>query len=210
LPDLNYKIIATGSGGNAVKIENFLIDCGVSFKDIQEDLYDVKYLLITHSHQDHVKEGTLNKIKKKFPNIVIIGNKDVNEKFGVNILLSPSSDHLILNSFVVEAFHSPHNAPCNGYVLFNKDMYILYATDLYTTEYIPKQKYDYIFLEANYDKTIIEAIRNRSSYKKEYRYDVIDHAYLHLSKQDSKVFYYTHRRNSDSVYIPLHMSNRFY
>ena len=29
-----------------------MVDCGVPFKDIQDHLYDVKYLLITHSHSD--------------------------------------------------------------------------------------------------------------------------------------------------------------
>ena len=36
---IRYNIIATGSKGNAVKIDDILIDCGVSFKKLK-DVYN--------------------------------------------------------------------------------------------------------------------------------------------------------------------------
>lgn len=212
---IDYEIISTGSTGNSVRIENILIDCGVNFEKLEHFIYDINYLLLTHVHGDHIHQATLNKIKKLYPIIKIIGNSDVNKTFGVDIVLNPGesidTNSLHLDAACnVTAFHAPHDCPCNGYVLHIKGSNIVYATDLYTTKYIPKEKYDYVFLEANYDSDLIETIRLHKDLQKQYNYNVVDAAYRHLSKQDSKAFYYGNRKNKDSVYIPLHQSQKFY
>ena len=47
---VNYKVISTGSKGNAVVVGDMLFDCGIPFSRLKEHLYDVKYLFITHRH----------------------------------------------------------------------------------------------------------------------------------------------------------------
>ena len=45
---IDYEIIGTGSKGNAVRLENIMIVCGVTFKKMHEALYKCDTLLITH------------------------------------------------------------------------------------------------------------------------------------------------------------------
>lgn len=48
---MTYEVIATGSSGNAVLINNgILIDCGVSWKKIQPYTKRLKLVLLTHKH----------------------------------------------------------------------------------------------------------------------------------------------------------------
>jgi glyoxylase-like metal-dependent hydrolase (beta-lactamase superfamily II) len=48
---MNYVVVSTGSKGNAVIIEDFiLIDCGVSFKALSEKCSKLKIVLLTHIH----------------------------------------------------------------------------------------------------------------------------------------------------------------
>lgn len=63
MQELDYRVIASGSKGNAVRIGDVMVDCGISFKDMKDALYECKYLLITHTHSDHVRKATLKKIK---------------------------------------------------------------------------------------------------------------------------------------------------
>lgn len=48
---IDYNIIATGSKGNAVVIDQkILIDCGVSFKALSKVYRALKLVLLTHIH----------------------------------------------------------------------------------------------------------------------------------------------------------------
>lgn len=48
---MDYKLIASSSKGNALLIENkILIDCGVTFSKLKEYIYNLKIVLLTHSH----------------------------------------------------------------------------------------------------------------------------------------------------------------
>ncbi|MGK9479829.1 hypothetical protein QQG13_09200, partial [Melissococcus plutonius] len=64
MAELDYQVIASGSKGNAVRIKNVMVDCGIPFKKMKEALYECNYLLITHIHSDHIRPATLNKIKE--------------------------------------------------------------------------------------------------------------------------------------------------
>lgn len=48
---MNVNIIRTGSSGNAVQLNSFvLIDCGVSFKTLKSVYKSLKIVLLTHIH----------------------------------------------------------------------------------------------------------------------------------------------------------------
>ena len=51
--NLNYNVIASGSSGNAVRIGSIMVDCGVGFTEMKEDLYQVDTLLIRQGGRDH-------------------------------------------------------------------------------------------------------------------------------------------------------------
>ena len=48
---MNVNVIKSGSDGNAVQLNTFiLIDCGVNFKTLKNVYKDLKIVLLTHIH----------------------------------------------------------------------------------------------------------------------------------------------------------------
>lgn len=203
---MRYEIISTGSKGNCVIINDVMVDCGVPFKDIKAYLYDVKYLLLTHIHTDHIRETTLNNIKRMFPRIQIIGNYEVHQLFGVNIVINASFP-IETDDYIFTPFECEHDVLTYGYTWEYEGLSIIYATDTSSMENAPETKYDYFFIESNHDEKKVEMILKNGT---NYGYDAYGGAKRHLSTQKAKAFYYTHRRNRDSQFIELHQSSRFY
>ena len=204
---MKYKIIASGSKGNAVIVGDMLFDCGVGYNKLKDELYDIKYLLITHRHTDHLNVKTYQKIVKDFPRIKTIGNYDVSRLVHLKEIVGDSTK-IKLKDRVIESFPCVHDVPCHGFVVTIKGKKLIYATDTQSLEHAPKVKYDYFFIESNYDLKKIELIRNKS--RKLYGYDAWSGAMRHLSSQDSRLFYYMNRKDRDSLYVELHKSSRFY
>ena len=201
-----YEIISTGSEGNAVLINDVLVDCGVSFNQIKEHLYDVKYLLLTHIHGDHVKPSTLKSIKKLFPKIKIIGNYEVHQKFGVDIIANANypveTDH-----YTFLPFECDHDVLTYGYTWQYGDLNIIYVTDTSNLDNAPDLKYDFLFLESNHCEQKVESILLNPA---KFGYNAYSGAKRHLSTQKAKAFYYMHRKDRNSELIELHRSKRFY
>jgi L-ascorbate metabolism protein UlaG (beta-lactamase superfamily) len=75
-----------------VIVNDVMVDCGVSFGKIKEELYNIKYLLITHAHSDHLNLKTIQQIANNFPRIMIIGNYDVHSHYNCNIIANAGFD----------------------------------------------------------------------------------------------------------------------
>lgn len=200
---IDYTVIASGSRGNAVLIEDVLVDIGVPFKALKEYLYDVKYIIITHIHSDHLRLSTYKKIKQLFPNIVFIANWEVASKVDIDYLVNADYP-LAVGEYTFTPFELIHDVLCYGYAWEVNDKRIIYATDTHSLKNAPEQKYDYLFLESNYDPNKIKMVKPTRGY------DARLSALRHLSTFDSKQFYYTHRRDENSEWIELHKSSRFY
>ena len=209
---LDYNVIASGSSGNAVRIGNILIDCGIPYKYLKEELYKVDFLLITHDHSDHINRTALKRIVKEFPNIKIYSTYKV-ARINENIV-AINTDYLPiwLNDDEMYAIEVIHNTVTFAYVLVFPDANVLYATDLRRTDELERfsdekhLKYDYIFLEANYDDYKLDAVKNE--WHGQYN-AYIDSTSRHLSKDQSLKFYSKYR-NEGGEYIELHKSKRFY
>ena len=227
---LNYHIISSDSqGGNSVKIGDIIVDAGISYKELEPWLYGVKYILITHQHCDHYKIGTLHRIKQEHPEILLIGNYEVaTHERDLSLFGTPNQkrshheeylfDRITRSGYPVDMidqiiipYDVPHNVKVNAYDWYDKNgNHIFYMTDCLDSsvldEYIPaRNRYDYMFLEANHDADKLEQVRNQHT-----SYDVFGGGMRHLSKQHAKEFYYEHRVNVDSPWIRLHKSARFY
>ena len=205
LDSLNYEVLKTGSKGNCVVIEDVMIDCGIPFSRMKDHLYDIKYLLITHQHSDHVKPATLQKIKDMFPKITILGNYEVAQRFGVDIIVN--------NGFPVETrdytfmpVKAVHDVICTGYSFWVKGLHVCYMTDTCSYSAFKESPYDVFMIEANYDKNKLDAIGNNFKTR---GYNPVLSAKRHSSSQEAKGFYYSNRRSIDSIFIPLHQSERF-
>jgi ribonuclease BN (tRNA processing enzyme) len=212
--DLDYRVIASGSTGNAVRIRNIMIDCGIPFSKMKEELYKCQYLLITHDHLDHVKPATLSQIEKWFPNIEIYSTYKVARIS--DSVTAINTDYLPIwlpksrcNMWAVPV---PHNTLCFAYVLKFEDMEIVYATDLKTTNELSRFteengfQYNYTFLESNYDETKLRILGD--SWRGQYN-AYVDSSERHLSKDESLKFYVKYRTEGGE-YIELHKSTRFY
>jgi len=212
--DLDYRILSSGSCGNAVRIRNIMIDCGIAFSKMKDDLYKCQYLLITHDHQDHVKPVTLNQIVNQFPNIEIYSTYKVarinDEVTAIN------TDYLPIwlgkarcNMWAIPV---PHNTLCFGYVLRFDDLDLVYATDLKNTVELERFteengiRYDWTFLEANYDETKLRLLGDE--WHGQYN-AYVDSSERHLAKDESLRFYARYRKDGGE-YIELHKSTRFY
>lgn len=201
---MQYEIIGSGSKGNCVVINDVMVDCGLPFKKIKESLYDIKYLLLTHIHSDHVRPATLKSIKQLFPRITIIGNWEVAQKFGVDIICNHGFE-VVTDDYTFTPFECEHDVVTTGFTWKYKHLDILYATDTSNMSNAPDMKYDYFFLESNYDQKKIEQVDTSK-----YGYDVVAGSKRHLSTQQAKTFFYMNRRDKDSVWEELHKSSRFY
>lgn len=200
-----YEIISSGSKGNCVIINDVMVDCGVPFNRINDYLYDVKYLLLTHIHGDHVRPATIKSIKKLFPKITIIGNYEVHQSFGVDEIANEGFP-IQTEDYEFLPFECEHDVVTHGFTWEFEDKSIIYATDTATMEHAPDDKFDYLFLESNHDEYKLEQAMNQVKGN----YNPYLSGKRHLSTQQAKTFYYTHRKNRDSEFIELHKSERFY
>lgn len=211
---LDYMILSSGSIGNAVRIRNIMIDCGIAFNKMKQELYKCQYLLITHDHQDHVKPAVLKKIVEQFPNIEIYSTYKVARLN--DAVTAINTDYLPIElakaGCEMWAVPVPHNTLCFGYVLKFDDLDILYATDLKNTEELSEFssgngfQYDYTFLEANYDETKLRLLGD--TWHGQYN-AYIDSSERHLGKDEALRFYARHRKEGGEL-IELHKSTRFY
>lgn len=203
---LNYKVIASGSKGNCAIIEDVMIDCGIPYVRLKEYLYDIKYLLLTHIHSDHINRSTYKRIRKEFPNIITIGNYEIYQLYKTDKV---SNDHYPLETerYTFLPFDLDHDVICQGYTWKVGERKIIYATDTNNLDNAPKDKYDYMFIESNHDTKKLEAVRGNG---KKYGYDVYANGIRHLSTQKCYEFYYLNRVSRDSELVELHKSSRFY
>lgn len=203
---IDYKVIATGSKGNAVRIENIMIDCGIAFKRMKEELYKCDTLLITHCHSDHVKENTLKQIRKEFPRVRIYGNWEVANHFPVDKVIAEKPFKLKRGHTSIYPFYGKHDVAVTGFVIDFDGFLVFYATDTSEVRNPTERKLDAVFIESNYDEKKLNEIGKQYMTK---GYDPFWNAKRHLSARASKEFYYTHRKDKDTPLIELHQSERF-
>lgn len=206
MKELDYKVIASGSSGNAVRIGDIMIDCGIPFKKMKEDLYKVDTLLITHAHGDHIKESTYEAIRSEFPRIHIYANADVAYRYKVDTVIGEQK-FILPRKRIIIPYEGRHDVPVTFFIIRTNGLNIFYATDTYYVDNPDEFQLDYVFLEANYDER--KLLELRKQYKTR-SYDPIDSSMRHLSVQKAKEFFYLNRRCNESKLIELHKSSRFY
>ena len=88
---MKFFSLASGSTGNCFLIDNgqdlLLIDVGIPYNKIKEklselnyDINDVNYILITHAHNDHIKSLNSFSMEKIYSSTKIPGLKNSIEK----------------------------------------------------------------------------------------------------------------------------------
>ena len=204
MEELDYKVLATGSTGNCVRIGHIMIDCGITYAKLKNELPKVDTLLITHSHGDHLKPATLKQIRVLNPQIKVMANYDVAYQYPVDVILG-SKPIKLRDGTVIHSQEGVHDVPVSFFSIEYQGMNIFYATDTNVVFPYESMKYDYVFCEANYDEDLIKLIGR--NYKKK-GYDPVLSAKRHLSVQKCKAFYYMNRKENGKL-IELHQSKGF-
>lgn len=167
----DVNVVHTGSKGNSVIIdEKIVIDVGRSFKELEPYVLNADAIFITHRHVDHLNLAVINQLNIKAPWKIsgnLYANNNVLEKIRTHKklgFLTIPKKHILDSDmkFEIEAngriykirtFNLEHDVPNQGFVIENdENEKLIYATDTSTMEYAPKEKYDYILLEGNYDE----------------------------------------------------------
>lgn len=167
---ITYQILTTGSKGNAVLIDNILIDAGLTKKKLEQltSFDDIKHVFISHKHSDH--------FNKPLVRAFIEAGKDAYLPEGVrekldeegkldwrdydNVHAIPENCEFDCGEYHVTALAQKHWDIINyAYILTKGDERYLYSTDLDTLEpsdlgkgLYGLDKFDVIFLEGNYDE----------------------------------------------------------
>ena len=207
---IDYKIISTGSKGNAVVVEKkILIDCGVSFKELRHDYKNLKLVLLTHIHSDHFKKATVKKLAAERPTLrfacchwlvdALLGCGVEAKRIDV-LETGKIYGYGICN---VIPFFLQHNVPNCGYKLhFAATGKLIYATDCSTLEGISAPGYELYLIEANYTDEDIEQRIAEKKENGEYSYE-IKARQNHLSKTKADNWLYENM-DSHSIYVYMH------
>ena len=209
---MNCDVIATGSAGNAVLLNDcILIDCGVSYKALCKIKDRIKIVLLTHIHTDHFKKSTIKRLNFERPGL----------RFGcgdwlVDPLLSCGVPRRRIDVYQMDKIYrygafkiSPvqlyHDVPNCGYRIYIGREKAIYITDTVTLDGITAPDYDLYLVEANYnEEEIKEKIREKQS-NGEYAYE-LKAIKRHLSENQCNNWIYENMgRNSEYIYLHRHM-----
>lgn len=201
------EIIKTGSKGNAVIYNKIiLLDCGVPYSLLKDRVKDLKLILLTHEHKDHINIYTIKKILEQKPSIRIgCGEHMLPFLEGIRkIDVYQANLSYDYNIFKISPIHLFHDVPNFGYRIFFENYKIIHATDTYTLEHITAKDYDLYAIEHNCDEekamqTIIEARENGDFTHKERSFN------SHLSEQQARDWLYKNA-NKNSKIFKLHES----
>lgn len=212
---MNYNIIATGSDGNAVVINDYmLIDCGVSFKALTVVKKQLKIVLLTHIHSDHFNPATIRRLAMERPTLrfaccdwllpVLIGC-GVQKK---NIDLLKVGKIYNYGAFKLSPIKLYHDVDNCGWRIFIGSEKAIYITDTTTVQGITAKDYDLYLVEANYSEPEIqERIKAKEVLGQYiYEYRVLR---THLSKEECDNWLLENiGENSEYVYIHQHKEDK--
>jgi len=212
---IDYNIVSSGSEGNAVVINNFiLIDCGVSFKALGQFCKALKMVLLTHIHSDHFNKTCVRLLARERPTLrFACGRWLANQvaECGVNkqnIDVLDYDKRYMYGKCDIIPFPLVHDVPNCGYKIFfptgNGYEKMIYATDTNCLNGIAAKGYDLYMIEANHEEEVIKKkIRDKKS-EGEYAYEERAMKY-HLSKEKADDFIYRNiGTNGEYVYIHCH------
>lgn len=206
---MKYKIINSGSDGNATVIEDIiLIDCGVSFQKVKNYYKKLKIVLLTHIHSDHFNKSTIKKLANERPTLrFACCHWLVNElldcgvsKKNIDVLkIGVSYDYNMFKIIPIKAYHDVPNC---GYRIFINNKKIIYITDTSTLEGISAKNYDLYLIEANYDEIELKNRINKKIENNEFVYELRVED-THLSKKQCTEFFMENSMDT-SILIYMH------
>lgn len=208
-----YKIISSGSDGNAVIYQDkVMVDCGVSFRSLAGHYLRLRVVLLTHEHGDHFNSTTIRKLGINNPNVIFAAPEYLISKLKTVVRQSQIMQVEVgqvykIEDITISPIHLYHNVPNVGYRIMINGKKILHATDTHTLEGISAKQYDLYALEYNWDETTIQEFINEKKKQGIFAYEE-DAIKNHLSFQKSLAFYEANK-GENSEMVKLHISSRY-
>ena len=186
----NLNIIASSSAGNCyIYNKELMVDIGVSYKKVQPYIQDIKYILLSHIHSDHLNTTTLKRMVWENPKIRICCGWFLVEKLvehipKKNIFVLELDKSYIIGDYVITPVMAIHDVPNQGYKIHNTKtgFKIFHISDTSSIDHVEAKGYDLYCLEANYetDDELHEIIKKeKEEYGFSYRERVLK---THLSQ----------------------------
>lgn len=206
---MNYNIISSNSKGNAVVIRDvILLDCGVTFRSLENWYKNLKIVFLTHIHSDHFNKTTIKRLSEERPTLRFACGEWLLEPLlacgvdrkNIDVLrIGLTYDYKLFKVTPVKLYH---DVPQCGYRVIFNGFKLFYATDTRTLEGISAKNYDLYLIEGNYDE---QEMQERIKEKEEkggfiYEYRAKKN---HLSKQAATDFL-IRNMGDNSKYIFMH------
>lgn len=206
---ITYNLLATGSTGNCLILNEFLaLDLGVAFKKIKPYYKDLKLVFISHEHSDHLNKSCVKTLARERPTIrwavgkwlVPILLECGVQKQNIDIIEAPKIyDYKICKISPIVLYH---DCEIYGLRIFIGNEKAIFITDTCTVEGIVAKDYQWYFVEANYGEEEIQERIQEKQKNGQYCYELRT-IKTHLSLEQASAFLLENMRK-DSEYVFLH------
>lgn len=202
-----YKVISSGSKGNAVIYANsIMVDCGISFSKLKDYVKDLRLVLLTHIHKDHFNIKTIKRLARERPTLRFGACEWLKEPLqGINnVDIYKIGKVYNYKYFKLSPVKLYHDVPNCGYRIFLNNYKIFHATDTAHLKGITAKGYNLYAIEHNYnDKVIMENIEKaRREGRYAYELGAIN---SHLSERQAMEFILKNKGDSYEI-LRLHES----
>lgn len=215
------NIISSSSKGNCyIYNKDLMLDIGVNFVKIKPYIRDLKLLLLTHRHQDHINRKTLQKLIYEMPTLKIVCGEWIVQlliDLGVskkNIYVLKINKKYDLGKYIIEPVEAIHDVPNCGYKIIIKatNYKIFHITDTSSLDGIEAKGFDMFSIESNYNEELLEqhiqeCIENNDDENKLFYLQRV--AKTHLSDRSCTDFLLENMGNN-SIYEKIHQSSYNY
>lgn len=166
---MQIEILGSSSAGNAYVIydgeTSILLDCGFPLKEMQSRsqfmLVNVGACFVTHEHKDHSKgiDDLLKYAVDVYALPETLSALNVSDHHRAHIVEPLKA--FTVNTFEIMPITMYHDCPCVGYMVYSNvtNERLFFATDTYKITVNP-QNIDYLILEINYQKEIVNNLVN--------------------------------------------------
>lgn len=215
MSEITYNLLASGSSGNCLIINKFLIlDLGVPFKKIKPYYKDIKLVFIGHQHIDHLNKTCVKMLAKERPTVRFAVGKWLVpillecgvSKQNIDIIEAPKVyDYGICRISPVVLYH---DIPNFGLRIFIGDEKAIYIVDTHTVKGIQAKGYQWYFIESNYDEDNLEQRIIEKTAAGQYCYE-LNVAERHLSHEEASEWLLANMgQNSNYVFLHQHKERK--
>jgi phosphoribosyl 1,2-cyclic phosphodiesterase len=161
---MKFRIIGTGSTGNCFLIDNsIMIDCGLPYAQIKSYMPEVRYVLLTHIHGDHLKLETVRNIAVYHEDVVFFCGSWLAQRLSIildskNLKVFEFGDIFEFEGYKISPVELYHDVPNCGYRIMKDGFRHLHITDTVSLDGIEAKGYDSASIECNHEINAVNKI----------------------------------------------------